>query len=100
MPLINRNWTPRQADEWTKEDTITIILSPLIYVLLTLGTVLSLLLIPIGFAVLLAGIVLTAIMVYIINPKLSAVSRGYEQKQKQYLKDLEKKIQWQEDDNG
>lgn len=100
MPLINRNWTPQQADEWSKEDTITIILSPLIYVLLTLGTVLSLLLIPIGFALLLAGIVLTAVMVYIINPKLSAVSRGYEQKQKQYLDELEKKIQWQEDDNG
>lgn len=99
MPFINREWTAQQAEEWSKEDTITVILSPLIYVLLTLGTVLSILLIPVGFAILLAGIVLTGVMVYIINPKLSAVSKEYESRQKEYLDELEKKVQW-EDENG
>ncbi len=31
MAFIRRNWTAIEADEWTKEDWITIILSPLIY---------------------------------------------------------------------
>ena len=95
MGFIKRTWTPREAEEWTKEDTITIILSPLIYVLYTLGTALSLLLMTEGFILLGAGIVLTLVMVYIINPKLKVVSTEYEKKQKEYLDDLEKQVKWE-----
>ena len=98
MAFIRRVWTPKEADEWTKEDTITVIISPLSYILLTMGTVLSLLLIPLGFLILLAGIILTLLMIYIINPKLSCISQEYEKKQKQYLEELEKKVQWEEED--
>ncbi|UCH93085.1 MAG: hypothetical protein JSV88_22745 [Candidatus Aminicenantes bacterium] len=98
MALIRRIWTPKQADEWTKEDTITVIISPLVYVLLLVGTALSLLLIPVGFVLLLAGIGLLLVMIYIINPKLAATSREYEKKQKQYLEELEKKIKWEEEE--
>ncbi len=96
MGFINRSWTPQKAEEWTKEDTITVILSPLIYVLLTLGTVFSMLLIPAGFIVLGAGILLTLLMIFIINPKLSVVSEEYEKKQKQYLDELERKVKWED----
>ena len=54
MPLIRRTWTAIEADEWTKEDWIAIILSPLIYVLLTIGTALSLLLLWYGYVMLIA----------------------------------------------
>jgi len=96
MGLIRRVWTPREAEEWTKEDTITIILSPLVYVLYTLGIALSLLLMTEGFIMLGAGIVLTFLMVYIINPKLSVVSTEYEKKQQAYLDELEKQVQWED----
>lgn len=96
MAFINRTWTPKTAEEWSKEDTITVILSPLIYVLLTLGTVFSMLLIPAGFFVLGAGIVLTLVMIFIINPKLSVISGEYEKKQKQYLDELERKVKWED----
>jgi ABC-type transport system involved in cytochrome bd biosynthesis fused ATPase/permease subunit len=98
MALIRRTWTPKEADEWTKEDTITVIISPIIYVLITLGTALSMLLIPVGFLLLAIGIILTLVMVYIINPKLAATSREYEKKQEQYLEALEKKIKWEEEE--
>ena len=98
MALIRRIWTSKEADEWSKEDTMTVIISPIIYVLFTLGTALSFLLIPVGFLLLAAGIILTLIMVYIINPKLTATSREYEKKQKQYLEALEKKIKWEEEE--
>lgn len=96
MGLINRKWTPGEADEWTKEDTITIIISPIIYVLLTIGCALSMLLVPAGFVILAVAIVLILFMIYVINPKLSAVSEGYEKKQKQYIEELEKKVKWED----
>ncbi len=98
MALIRRIWTPKEADEWTKEDTITVIISPIIYALIILGTALSLLLIPMGFLLLVLGIILILAMIYIINPKLSATSGEYEKKQKEYLVALEKKIKWEEED--
>ena len=96
MGFIRRTWTAKEADEWTKEDLITIIISPIIYFLLTLGVALSALLIPVGFLLLILGILLIVIMVYIINPKLRVISEDYEKKQKKYLEELEKKVKWED----
>ncbi len=96
MPLIKRNWTPDEADEWTKEDWYAIIISPFSYVFITLGLAMSLFLLPLGFVLLGIGIVLTIIMFYIIDPKLKSVSEGYEKKQREYLKNLEKIQRWEE----
>ncbi len=96
MRFVRRRWTPKEAEEWTREDTITIIISPLIYVLLIVGVALSVLLVPVGFVILCAGIALLLVMIYIIDPKLSAISRGYEEKQKEYLEELERKVKWEE----
>ncbi len=97
MGLIRRKWTARDADEWTREDALAIVLSPLSYVALMIGTAMSLLLIPAGFYILGAGIVLTILMFWVINPKLSTVSEEYEKKQKAYLEELEEIIQWEEE---
>ncbi len=94
MPFIRRNWTATEADEWTKEDWITIILSPLSYLLLTIGVALSLLLFWYGYLILVAGIVLAAVMHWIIDPKLKAISSEYEKKQQDYLHDLEASVRW------
>jgi len=94
MPFIKRNWTATEADEWTKEDWITIILSPLSYFLLTIGVALSLFLFWYGYLILVAGIVLAALMHWIIDPKLKAISAEYEKKQQDYLHDLEASVRW------
>ncbi|MCP5106562.1 MAG: hypothetical protein GY950_24470 [bacterium] len=96
MALIRRTWTAKDADEWTKEDLITVIISPVIYFLFTIGTALAALLIPLGFVLLGFAVVLTLVMIYIINPKLSVISGDYEKKQKQYLEELEKKVKWED----
>ena len=98
MPFIRRNWTPGDADEWTKEDWYTIVLSPLSYVLLTVGVTLSLLLMPIGYIALAAGVVLTILMHWVIDPKLKVISGEYEKRQRDYLEDLERKARWEDDD--
>ncbi len=99
MKRIKRQWKPGEADEWTREDLITIIISPIAYILLTIGIGLSLLLQPSGFIILGAGILLTILMHWIIDPKLKAISADYEERQKKYLAELEKTTRW-EDHNG
>jgi hypothetical protein len=94
--LKRKRWSAKEADEWSKEDTITIIISPLIYVMLLVGGALSALLVPAGFVILAAGVVLLVVMVRIIDPKLSAVSEAYEKKQKEYIEELERKVKWEE----
>ncbi len=93
---IKRKWTPDEADEWSKEDWIAIILSPIAYILLMIGTAMSLLMMTEGFILLTLGIISTAIMLFIIDPKLSTISEDYEKKQKQYITELEKITRWED----
>ncbi len=96
MAIFRKRWTPNEAEEWTKEDTIAVILSPIVYVMLMLGVALSIMLLWIGYVVLGAGVVLLVLLVRVINPKLSAVSEGYEKKQKVYIEELERTVKWEE----
>jgi Na+-transporting NADH:ubiquinone oxidoreductase subunit NqrB len=94
--LFRKSWTPREADEWTIHDWIAVIVSPVIYLLLTIGVMLSALLVTVGFFLLGAAIVLLVILVRVINPKLDAISEAYEKKQKEYIEELERKVKWEE----
>ena len=96
MSPARGKWTPAEADEWTREDTIAVILSPIVYLCLLLGVALSMLLVPAGFAILAAGIVGLVVLVRLIDPKLSAVSDGYESRQKEYIEELERKVRWED----
>jgi hypothetical protein len=96
-PLIRRVWTPEQADAWTREDWIAVILSPLVFAALMLG-VTKLLLMQSGGLLLLLGAVGGAGVIYwVIDPKLRAVSSEYEAKQAAYVEQLEQRLRWQEE---
>jgi hypothetical protein len=95
MAWIRRKWTPEDADEWTKEDLLASILSPLAYIALTIGTALSMLALTIGFVILFFGIILSLAMYFVIDPKLHAISSEFEKKQQAYLKELEKIQRWE-----
>ena len=96
MSLFKKEWTPGEAEDWTVHDTVAVIVSPMIYLLITLGCMLSVLLIPVGFALLAAGIVLLILLIRVIDPKLGAVSEEYEKKQKRYIEELERKVKWED----
>jgi hypothetical protein len=96
VSLFGKKWTPGEADEWTVHDWIAVIVSPLIYVLLTLGVMLSMLLVKAGFFLLASAIVLLVLLVRVINPKLDAISEGYEKRQKEYIEELERKVKWED----
>ena len=96
MALIRRKWTPAAADHWTREDWFAIVISPLTYVGLAVGIALSLLMLTVGFIVLGVTILLIILMHWIIDPKLKTISSDFEQKQKHYLEQLEKRERWEE----
>ena len=93
---IKRKWKPEEADHWTKEDIIAIIISPICYALLMVGLVLSCFLLIEGFIIFGIGIFLTWLLHWIIDPKLRAISDEYEKKQKDYLKHLDDLVKWRE----
>lgn len=96
MSWIKKDWTASEADQWTKEDWLAIIISPVVYFLLAIGVAFSLLMRWYGWIILGCSIVLLVIMVRIIDPKLKAISEDYEIKQKEYLEDLERISRWEE----
>ncbi|NQT25541.1 hypothetical protein HQ585_09310 [candidate division KSB1 bacterium] len=98
MRFFKRNWTAAEADEWTREDALAIVLSPIAYVLIMIGTALSFLLLWPGFVLLGIGIIATIIMHWVIDPKLKAISDEFESKQKDYILDLERNMRWEETD--
>jgi SSS family solute:Na+ symporter len=96
-PFIRRSWTPEQTGEWTREDWIAIILSPLVMAALMIGVTKLLLLQPGGLLLVLGAVVGTGIIYWVIDPKLRAVSVEYEAQQEQYVKQLEQRLRWQEE---
>lgn len=95
MGWIRRNWTPEAADEWTKEDYIGMVLSVISYVGIAIG-------IPlaffgwVGWLILGISLVSLLLMIFVIDPKLKAISEEYETRQKHYLAELDKIIKWEE----
>jgi hypothetical protein len=96
MALIKRVWTPHEAEEWTKEDWIAVVLSPFCYILVTMGLAMTLLLQPLGYLLLALGVAATTIVFWVMDPKISALSSGYEKKQREYLKELEQIQRWED----
>jgi solute:Na+ symporter, SSS family len=95
-PWIRRRWTPEEAQEWTREDWIAIVLSPLIYAGILFGLTKLLLLQPGGLWMLAAAAAGAWALYWVIDPKLRAVSEEYEASQARYLEDLERRNQWEE----
>jgi hypothetical protein len=80
--------------EWSREDVMACILSPLAYFLITVGTPLLLLNQWTGWLITFISLVVIAAMFIIIDPKLKALSEEFEKKQKGYLEELDKIIEW------
>lgn len=93
---MRREWTPARAEEWTWEDAAACVFAVLGYLGITVGVALSLLARPLGYAILCGTVVVVVLMHLVIDPKLRAVSAGYEARQAQYLEHLERVVRWEE----
>jgi SSS family solute:Na+ symporter len=95
-PLIKRVWTAEEAESWSREDWVAIILAPVVYALVMIGVATSLLGQLSGGLMLLGSLVLGGTIYWVIDPKLRAISADYEARQAEYLKDLERSMHWQD----
>ncbi|HSW28081.1 MAG TPA: hypothetical protein VLH75_01190 [Longimicrobiales bacterium] len=94
-PFIRRTWTPEEADAWSREDWMAIVLSPLVMALGMIGAA-NLFLGRVSGALQLGlAVALGWFMFWVIDPKLRAVSVEYEQRQARHLEALERKMRWQ-----
>jgi len=96
MSLFRKDWTPADADEWTIHDLLASVLSVASYFLVAVGVAGALLLKVWGFVALAAGLVSIVLMFLIIDPKLKAMSRGFEKKQQKFLEHLDKTTRWEQ----
>jgi hypothetical protein len=94
-PLVRRTWTAEEADAWSREDWIAIVLSPLIMALGMVGAANLFLGRGSGVWQLLVAVALGAVMFWVIDPKLRAVSADYEARQARDLERLEQRMRWQ-----
>ncbi len=96
MPLFRTQWTAHEADEWTKEDFWACVFSSLSYIFLMIGLALCFLFPLWGILITLLGVVFAWLMYAVIDPKLRQISADYELKQKEYLKNLDRIMKWEE----
>jgi hypothetical protein len=96
MPWFRQKWTAQEADEWTREDFWACVFSSLSYILLMVGLALCFLL-PLWGILITAGGVLCAWLMYrAIDSKLRTISTDYELKQREYLRNLDKIMKWED----
>jgi len=93
-PWIRRRWTAEEASEWTREDWIAIVLSPVVYGLIMFGLVDLLLLRMEGLGLLALAAAGWGVIYWVIDPKLRAVSAEYETRQAGYAAALEASLKW------
>lgn len=98
MRFWKTEWTKEEAELWTKEDVIAAVLSAISFGGIIVGTVYSFLLMPVGFITLGLAILVGVLGVIVILPKMQSISREYEKRQAEYLKDLEKITRWEDID--
>jgi hypothetical protein len=94
-PLIRRRWTPEQAQAWTREDWIAIVLSPVVYGCVLFGLVRLLLWQAAGLWLLALAVVLAGFVYWVIDPKLRVVSTRYEEEQAAHVARLSKQMRWE-----
>jgi Na+/proline symporter len=94
-PLIRRKWEPEEAQDWTREDWIAILLSPVVFAAILFGLTKVLLLQWTGLWLLLVAVAGSWIIYWVIDPKLRAVSVEYESRQARYIADLERRHRWE-----
>ena len=96
MSLFRQNWNPADADEWTIHDLLASLLSVASYLLVAVGVAGALLLKVWGFVALAAGMVSMVLMFLIIDPKLKAASRGFADRQHEFLEHIDKTTRWEQ----
>jgi len=80
--------------EWNGIDLLACILSAVSYISILAGVTLLLLNQVAGYLLTALALISAVVMFLIIDPKLRKISGDYEKKQKEYLEELDRIIEW------
>ena len=95
-----RYQTARDLKEWNGIDLLACILSSISYLSILSGITLLLLNLWTGYLLTAVALVSAAVMFMVIDPKLSRISSEYEKKQKGYLEELDRIIEWKKNEDA
>ena len=98
--MIKRQWTAEEAQDWTREDWIAIVLSPMVFAGIMFGLTKVLLLQWSGLIWLVGAVVGSCVIYWVIDPKLRAVSADFEAQQGSYINTLESRMRWKDDEGA
>jgi Na+/proline symporter len=90
------DWTPHEADHWTRHDWAAAFLSATCYLLVAVGVAGALLLRTWGFFALAASAFCGWLMFRVIDPKLKALSAEFELMQAGHLERVNRVTRWEE----
>jgi len=90
------DWSPAEADRWTRHDVAASVLSAVCYLLVAVGVAGALLMRPWGFAALAGAVISGWLMFRVIDPKMKAMSAAFETRQAGHLARVERATRWEE----
>ena len=96
MSLFTKSWTVAEADRWTRHDLLACVFGVIAFVLVTVGVAGTLLLQTWGFITLALSVVFAWLTFKVIDPKLRALSEGFEKRQAGYLDAVERHNRWEQ----
>lgn len=95
-PLFAKDWTPHEADSWSRHDVFAAILSAACYLLVAIGVAGALLMKVWGFVAVAGSILAGWLMFRVIDPKLKALSAAFEEAQAGHLERVNRVTRWEE----
>jgi hypothetical protein len=96
MSLFKKDWSPVEAEEWTRHDLWASVFSILTYLFTAIGVAGTLLFQVWGFVTLIAALACMVVMLRIIDPKLRAISTEFEAREAHYLERIDRTQRWEE----
>ena len=96
MSLFKKDWSAHEADRWTRHDFLACVFGVLAFVLVTVGVAGALLLQSWGFITLGLSVLFTWLTFRVIDPKLRALSRSFEDRQAEYLDAIDRRNRWED----
>jgi hypothetical protein len=94
MTLLENDWTPETADQWTRHDLIASILSPLVYILATIGGAYAVFGNPLGWWLLTMAVALSLMLWAIIDRKLRVQSIAFAKHEEEHKEIVEERNRW------
>lgn len=96
VKFFGRDWTPEEADRWTRHDLVAAILGAFTFVAFTLGGAWAVFGDPRGWAWLAAAVGASLLLWAVIDRKLRAQSLAFQRREEAHKKAVDERNRWED----